>query len=67
MPGNRSPGQIMGDDLSSRGRAHEFSFEVAIRELNGQVIFLNANDIQLGQWRGHEGHHARAGPNGPWR
>ena len=43
----RSPGWAMLFSKSStRTRV---SFEVGIRELGGQVMFLNANDIQLGR------------------
>ena len=39
----------MGDDFHQVIHTHPVSFETGIRELGGGVMFLNANDLQLGR------------------
>src|SRR5260370_23001754 len=57
-PLKREPGRHPGQPLAGQTWAMLFSkssprprvsFEVGIRELGGQVVFLNSNDIQLGR------------------
>ena len=60
-------GQIWAMLFSKSSTRTRVSFDVGIRELGGQVIFLPASEIQLGPRRADQRHGAGAGPDGAWR
>jgi len=63
LPLSRQTWALIFNKSSTRTRV---SFEVGIRELGGEALFLSANDIQMGRGEPIKDT-ARAGPHDSWR